>query len=170
MTGFNDAKVGIERCESPLEVKLAQAFANLLRFEWRKPDDHRWEVGNWPGWFLTLLAQPQYSLYRVDFSISTWVVKDDKTLPFIVIVEVDGHNYHERTKEQAERDKKRDRFMTATDAKIFRFTGREIWRNAEACASEVLEYVIRYQQDHLDESFIKFVKERYYIRHGSDMV
>jgi very-short-patch-repair endonuclease len=150
-------RVGIERCESPLEEKLAYAFSTLSRFEWRQPDDDPWEVGRWPGWFLALLAQPEYGPYRADFGISSWVHEDDESPPFIVIIEVDGHDYHERTKEQAERDKSRDRFMTATEARVFRFTGREVWRDAEACAAEVLEYVIRIQQKHLEDEFRKFI-------------
>ena len=54
-------KKGIERCESPLEEKLANAFSTLSRFEWRKPDDHPWEVGRRPGLFLTLLARPLFA-------------------------------------------------------------------------------------------------------------
>jgi len=92
-------KKGMERCESPLEEKLAHAFSTLSRFEWRKHDDHPWKVGRWPGWFLTLLAQPEYGPYRADFGICTWVFPDEAAPPFIVIVEVDGHEYHERTKE-----------------------------------------------------------------------
>ena len=151
---------GIERCESPLEEKLAHGFANLAGFEWRRPEDDPWEVGRWPGWLLALLAQPQYGPYRADFGISTWVHEDNEPTPFNVIIEVDGHAYHERTPEQAEYDKSRDRFMTATNANIFRFTGREVWRHAEACASEVLTYVTRIQQQHLEGKFLKFVEEQ----------
>ena len=155
---FDDSAKGIDRChQSPLEIELAKAFSRLSRFEWRKPDDHPWEVGRWPGWFLTLLAQPQYGHYRADFGISTWAHDNEDSPPFIVIIEVDGHDYHERTKEQAERDKKRDRFMTSTEAKVFRFTGREVYRDADACAYEVMEYVIKVQRNHLNEEFVKFI-------------
>jgi very-short-patch-repair endonuclease len=155
----DDRGVGIERCESPLEEKLARAFASLSRFEWRNADDHPWEVGRWPGWFLALLAQPQYDRYRADFGICTWAYHGELP-PFIVIVEVDGHDYHERTKEQADYDKGRDRFMTATNAKVFRFTGREVWRDAEGCAYEVLEYVLRLQEEHLSDEFKKFLEKK----------
>ena len=157
---FDDSTKGIERCGSPLELELAKAFSRQARFQWRKPEDHPWEVGRWPGWFLTLLAQPHYDRYRPDFSISTWAHEDDDLLPFVVVVEVDGHDYHERTKEQAEYDKRRDRFMTSTEARVFRFTGREVYRDADACACEILEYVIKVQQDHLDEDFIKFIRAK----------
>ena len=153
-------KLGIERCESPLEDALARAFAKLARFEWRRPNDHPWEIGRWPGWFLTLLAQPEYGPYRADFGVCTWIHDDAAPPPFIVIVEVDGHEYHERTKEQAEYDKSRDRFMTSTEAKVFRFTGREVHRDAKGCAYEVLEYVMRIQQQHLGEEFKKFVENK----------
>ncbi|MEP6943122.1 MAG: DUF559 domain-containing protein [Betaproteobacteria bacterium] len=157
--GDKSGKKGIERCESPLERALAGAFATLARFEWRRPNDHRWEVGRWPGWFLTLLAQPALGPYRADFGISTWVHDDSSPPPLIVIVEVEGHLDHERTKDQAEYDKSCDRFMTSTDAKVFRFTGHEVQRNAEACAHEVLEYVIRIQQQNLNEEFKKFLEQ-----------
>lgn len=127
VTLFDDSLAGIERCQSPLEGQLAHAFSKVSRFEWRTASDHRWEVGRWPGWFLALLAQPQYDRYRADFGICSWMHLDDEAPPFIVIVEVDGHDFHEKTKEQARRDKSRDRFMTATEARIFRFTGSEIY-------------------------------------------
>src|SRR5690606_35457447 len=45
--------------------------------------------------------------YRVDFMIEC---RD--SIAEGVIVECDGHEFHERTKEQAARDKARDRFLT----------------------------------------------------------
>lgn len=169
MPQFNDSLTGIDRCQSPLERQLAEAFAAALRFEWRRPNDHPWEVGRWPGWFLTLLAQPQYDRYRADFGICTWVYPENDVPPFIVVVEVDGHDFHEKTKEQARYDKSRDRFMTATEARVFRFTGSEVYRDAEACVLEVLEYVIGVQQRHLEEEFKKFLlaKAAYKEQHKS---
>ena len=40
-----------------------------------------------------------------------------------VVVECDGHNFHERTKDQASRDRTRDREMTLAGFKVMRFTG-----------------------------------------------
>jgi very-short-patch-repair endonuclease len=119
MMSFDENLVGLDLCQSPLERRLAEAFARVMRFEWRKPDDHRWEVGRWPGWFLTLLAQPSYDRYRADFGICTWVHPEGAVPPYVVIVEVDGHDFHEQTKEQAQYDKSRDRFMTARKQRYF---------------------------------------------------
>lgn len=160
---FDHSKLGIDRCGSPLEIKLADAFALQMGFTWRQSNDDRNEVGRWPGWFLCLFAQPKYGRYRPDFSVTSWVFeeKEGELPPFVIVVEVDGHDFHEKTKEQAERDKSRDRFMTTTDANVLRFTGREVWRDAEACALEVLEYTIRLQQNYLDNRFYEFAKKRW---------
>jgi len=73
--------------------------------------------------------QPQYELlgYRADFA---W--PESK-----IVIEADGHEYHERTKEQAARDRKRDRVMQRAGWMVLRFTGSEIHADAAACAREV---------------------------------
>ncbi len=54
-----------------------------------------------------------------------------------VAIECDGHDFHEKTKEQAARDKKRDREILAAGYPVMRFTGSEIFRDAVACAEQV---------------------------------
>lgn len=54
-----------------------------------------------------------------------------------VAVEADGHDFHEKTKNQAAHDKKRDRFFAAQGLTLLRFTGSEIHRAPEKCAEEV---------------------------------
>jgi very-short-patch-repair endonuclease len=56
-----------------------------------------------------------------------------------VVVECDGHDYHERTKEQVARDRARDRDLQEQGYKVFRFTGSEIWRDAIGCADQALK-------------------------------
>ena len=55
-----------------------------------------------------------------------------------VVVECDGHEFHERTKEQAAHDRQRDRYMQCEGWLVLRFTGSEIHKNAFACAEQVL--------------------------------
>lgn len=84
---------------------------------------------------------PQYSFddynYRVDFYL-----KLDQNVN--IVVECDGHDYHEKTKKQAKRDKKRDRKLQQIPEVdfVFRFTGSEIYNNPEKCASEIEEAFI----------------------------
>lgn len=86
------------------------------------------------------LMQCPVSHYRVDFLLG--VVRADKgerRSEHWIAVECDGHDYHERTKEQARRDKSRDRSLMALGIKTMRFTGSEIWRDPNACAIEALK-------------------------------
>jgi very-short-patch-repair endonuclease len=82
---------------------------------------------------------PQVTIgeYRVDFFIAY-----THGLNSIggIVVECDGHEFHEKTKQQAARDKARDRALQSYGYRVFRFTGSEIWRNPIACAQEVLEF------------------------------
>jgi very-short-patch-repair endonuclease len=54
-----------------------------------------------------------------------------------VVIEVDGHDYHEKTKEQAKRDKQRDRAFTSASYEVMRFTGSELHENASAKVMEI---------------------------------
>lgn len=84
-----------------------------------------------------IYPQAKIGTYRVDLAI--W----DATLPFelknprVMIVECDGHAFHEKTKEQARKDKQRDRFLQSKGYKVLRFAGSEIWADPRECANEV---------------------------------
>lgn len=80
-----------------------------------------------------IVPQLQIDKYRVDFFITNTRLIDLK-----LIVECDGHEYHERTKEQAARDKSRDRYFQREGFTVLRFTGSEIFRSPLRCAEEIL--------------------------------
>jgi very-short-patch-repair endonuclease len=73
---------------------------------------------------------PQHHIgkYRVDFLVEEYDFYGRKSLGQFVI-ECDGHDFHEKTKEQAAKDKKRDRELQSLGLKVFHFTGSEIWRS-----------------------------------------
>jgi len=89
---------------------------------------------------------PQSSIggYRVDFLLVIWICcvecRDPECVEHrvCIAVECDGHDWHERTPEQAQRDKSRDRQIQGSGIPVLRFTGQEIWRDADRCASEVI--------------------------------
>jgi very-short-patch-repair endonuclease len=70
--------------------------------------------------------------YRLDFAL----VADGGVVG--VAVEIDGHDFHE-TKVAAARDKRRDRALTAAGWSPLRFTGSEVWQDAERCFAEALD-------------------------------
>lgn len=61
----------------------------------------------------------------------------------MVAIELDGHAFHEKTKEQVAHDKKRERAIVRAGLPVLRVSGHEIWRNARACVLEVVEYFRR---------------------------
>ena len=87
---------------------------------------------------LRIECQPLIAKLLPDFRI-TFV---DCGLVASVLVECDGHDFHDRTKEQVSRDKKRDRRLMREGSGLLRFAGSELHRHAKACAHEVLDFLI----------------------------
>ena len=156
---FDDQYSYLERsiklCESPIEQRLLIALRDddcppfgqpvigitlesILAGAHHFPHENQWVV----------LPQAQIGRYRVDFLI---LVKDDEN-PHraILAVECDGHDFHERTKEQAQRDKSRDRYLLSMKIPTMRFTGSEIYQDAEKCASQISQFVEDHAYQHLD--------------------
>jgi very-short-patch-repair endonuclease len=98
--------------------------------------------------------QAEMGEYRVDFLLThkelvpdfdnPMKLSDGREIPGSkyevreIIVECDGHEYHERTKEQARRDKQRDRALQSLGFIVFHYTGSEIWEDVFKCAQEVM--------------------------------
>ncbi len=57
--------------------------------------------------------------------------------PFWVAVDCDGHEFHERTKWQAMKDRRKDRALMRSGLKFVRFTGAEITLNADQCVMQI---------------------------------
>lgn len=124
--------------ESPIENLFFRAVivANCIGVSW-----FRLAIGpTAPKDNAVLVMETQASLHgilRADFLFT--VTSDDGVISRLV-VECDGHEFHERTKEQAERDRSRDRALQERGYTVFRFTGSELHRDAFACARQVLRW------------------------------
>jgi very-short-patch-repair endonuclease len=99
-----------------------------------------------------VIIEPQRQIgdYRVDFLVSwtetNWATANTRSEPptqitTFLIVECDGHEYHERTKEQAKRDKGRDRILQSCGYSVFRFTGSEIYKDVIKCANSAIQFI-----------------------------
>lgn len=88
--------------------------------------------------------------HRLDFRVSLvdYVINTDlqyrfseKTLMKIpepkLGIEIDSHQWHEKTKEQVQRDKERERFLIKNGWKLLRFTGSEVYKNPKKCLDEL---------------------------------
>ena len=86
-----------------------------------------------PG--VTVFPQSEVGRYIADFLMI--VQGFNNSPPSFVVIECDGHEFHERTKDQARHDRRRDRWMTTNGISVLRFTGSEIWADPLKCADEV---------------------------------
>lgn len=70
---------------------------------------------------------------------------DNPGSKFSVAIELDGHEFHEKTPEQVRRDKRRERSILRAGVPnglvVFRFSGSEIFRDCKACIKELIEYI-----------------------------
>lgn len=102
------------KCQSKIEERFMLALQERER-TFRDAGvklEQQWPVGN----------------YRLDFA----AIGTDK-----IAIEIDGHNYHERTKEQAQHDKSRDRYLVECGWRVLRFTGSEVFKDAAACVRQI---------------------------------
>lgn len=84
--------------------------------------------------------------FRLDFVVepdTAWaadLARHGMTWPLIAI-EVDGHGFHERTREQVALRDRRDRALQKAQWKVFHFSFSEFTQDPSACTREVWEYV-----------------------------
>lgn len=126
----NDMLLNLEDCESPIEQLMSialnkQADKILPMFT---PD---FFVGS------QSLVKTSNKEYRVDFLIR--VLYSERIYEFVV--ECDGHEFHEKTKEQVKKDKKRERDLISEGYTVIRFSGSEIVENPRLCAREVINLI-----------------------------
>lgn len=131
--------------QSPIEDMMAGAllwlhvegveFPQVDIFGLHESVSGRWERGN-----LQFHITPQASIgrYAVDFLV--WFANGDEVAG--VAIECDGHAFHEKTKEQAAADKRRDREILGAGFPVVRFTGSEIYKDAAGCVEQVRDLLI----------------------------
>lgn len=125
-----------ESFDSPIEAMLA---SELLFADWGYgrirnylPPQDDYPEG------VVFETQRRLDKYRVDFLVTVSFSGNKKQF----VVECDGHDFHERTKEQASKDKARDRFFIRNNIPVLRFTGSDIFNRGSECAEEVGMYAM----------------------------
>lgn len=149
-------------CQSPIEQYFLLNFISTLDLDFVSVIDDPvsqiaislgHEIG---GKTYTLRLFPQYGIkaeylnitYHVDFLLMLQAVYYDPTAFlkinanfFCVAIEIDGHNFHERTKEQAARDKWRDREIQKAGYKLFRYTASEVYERSPQIVWELVDFL-----------------------------
>lgn len=124
-------------CESPIEQMLAVELQeiNLL------------QTNNFNPFIDVVAIDKQAEIkcgkktYRVDFLIPV-VYKNQENKQFVI--ECDGHEFHQKTKEQVEKDNTRMRDLQKAGYEIIRFSGTEIWHKPYKCACEARDIILSY--------------------------
>lgn len=144
------------RCESPIErLLLVGLFNSFVEINYTsvcavpfRLEFDLLAVPSLRGIPVSLSIIPQYEFtfderaVRVDFLFHLTTVNHTEPQPAIeFIVEADGHDFHERTKEQAASDKSRDRLFAQRGIHVLRFTGSEIYRDTAKCCREIVNLV-----------------------------
>jgi very-short-patch-repair endonuclease len=136
----------LDRCGSPMEQRFLLAlwrgdfFSDRLSEEESMVFAHRRTAGAYvvgacnAGPLRAVVQQHPVGPYRLDFAMLG--VHDD-TQP--VAIEIDGHDYHERTKAQARHDRRRDRWLAQHGWLVLRYTGSEVFRDPDRLVRELVD-------------------------------
>jgi very-short-patch-repair endonuclease len=142
-------------CESEIEGMLALVFhANSCLGNYNETD-FTWRTNGWWGDGgldfdsmrvegqgeneLWVAPQVRVGDYRVDFlcTMNMHHYRENRNASLVLAIECDGHEFHEKTKEQAARDKSRDRTLLLRGIPSMRFAGSEIWRSPYGCMKQI---------------------------------
>lgn len=147
-----DDKLG-RWCQSPIERLL---LAKLLTYGWFSESQTEWTVAyetvnkiagvKCNGRILHALHDPAFMIvqlpvmeYVVDFAFFCGRER--------LVVELDGHDFHERTRKQAAHDKRRDRRLVSAGWKVLRYTGSEVYSDVDAVLEEIDAHIARAVDD-----------------------
>lgn len=123
------------KLQSPLERKLFLALKNnYIRFETQLPL-------NWKGQNISLEGKSYHNPQNNFKDVLTVVDFYIKTKDVQICIYTDGHTYHERSEEQAQRDKKIDRKLQELGFQVLRFTGKDINENMENTIDEIKKWL-----------------------------
>ena len=89
-------------------------------------------------------VQPQFCVdkFRVDFRVERFGNYGHST--GVVLVELDGHEFHDKDKKQRSYEKARDRFLAKSGFVVLHFTGSDVVADPYKVAHEVLDAVQSY--------------------------
>jgi len=134
------------KIKSPIEKLLFIALKSIQRFNYidnfeADSPNHVYRYG--------LTYEPQFKIgkYTVDFKIQYHYSLNRTLMSKTIIVECDGHEFHDKNKEQRKYEKERDRFIVKQGYKIFHYTGSEIFNNPLDIAVEILSYLTGIDKD-----------------------
>jgi hypothetical protein len=121
--------------QSPLERQLyLELSKSYLKFETQYPL-------NWYGQNISIegktFGDSQNNFKEVLTVVDFYIEKKDTKL----CVYTDGHTFHERTEEQAQRDRNIDRKLQELGFQVLRYTGKDVKENSEKIINEIKKWI-----------------------------
>lgn len=141
VTEWNDEAAQLDpimsRCESPVErlfvLGMSMACCHVAGFDDR------------PGLFWSLDGGLHGYLFgQVELTVGDRKIRPDfllKTEDAQLYVEIDGHEFHQSTRQQVARDRQRERAIAEGGDVVIRFTGSEITKDPRGCAEQAMRIV-----------------------------
>lgn len=134
LMGGAGGKQSISKCQSPVEqifyIVANQSSEYIIQ-----------EIDS--DYLYMITPQVKIGNYRVDFLAEIFSLDYIEIAPLVkIIIEIDGHEFHEKTKKQAARDKKRDRDLSEHCDAILHFTGSEIFNAPYSAIVELKKMLI----------------------------
>lgn len=141
---LSNISVELEECESPIEKILFIELDKQLR---RNAFYYNLDI-------VEIIPQAKIKIsddkeYRVDFLVE---IRDFRlNIDLDVVIECDGHEFHQKTKDQVESDRKRERNILEDGRIVVRFTGSEIFNESPRCARQLIKII----RKHIDNQVNK---------------
>lgn len=144
------AELDMLELKSPIEkifyIALA-AYSEYYSFQYTVAKTSLEDSKSCQSSLIFISSQFEIGKYKVDFLIETYDVND---VLKSVVVELDGHDFHDKDKHQRAYEKSRDRFITREGYKALHFTGSELVSDPFKAVLEVFNTLEIVSQCHLD--------------------
>ncbi len=122
-----------EYIESPIEQIFITAFELYIKLTNKE--------------FVMLFSQKTIKVGKKKYVVDFYFEKDlyvncfntDKK----IIIECDGHEFHQKTKQQVKRDNEREYALKMAGYEIIRFSGSQIYNEPFKCAEDTYNYIMK---------------------------
>jgi very-short-patch-repair endonuclease len=108
---------------------------------------------------IQISSQEKIGKYRADFVLHHIDHGTNYRVINRVVVELDGHAFHDKDESQRRYEKARDRFFTSEGYKVLHFTGKEVTDNPFKVAAECISLLLNQGKEEFNPS--AFLPSRY---------
>lgn len=138
-TALDVIEICSEMSKSPIEEILRLAI-DIVIFEKNYSNIHYVQQQKINANNKTYYADFAFYVYDEDSDNYYEPLNDQKLL----VIECDGHDFHEKTKEQVKKGNERDFNIKSIGYDILHFSGNQIYSEPFECANKILEYADSY--------------------------